>query len=410
MISVNKSILVTLFTLFASNVFAQQSDHKIKTDFIDNYSDLSKSITQSKSVFAIDSIEKELIKLDDKFIEYSELLDNALYPSSYKIELVNLFIELKSTEQRLLIIENQNERLDILTQEVSNYKFEISFLNKRADSLHKAIKNSQLNEVQLSKLVKRYRTNLELRDELVMSLIDSLMITYIDMTINEGREVSDQSESGRVSSTNPLEMLVNIIEENIEYTSNSNQVLYVEDRLRMYAMQHHFEEVWNKIGDNLLIAYGGSQKTEWNSEINSKMRDWRMVTSQKMWNSVDHYLEFSSVELEAFDNNYSFFIALDNFIKNAQKKSDGRIISKNDYEDYKNFQGFWSNKVKNEWSTLIRDSEFLTVAQISSIDDQLIDWESESRPIHPLFLVLLVLTVISISGYILVLSKSKKLN
>ncbi len=205
-------------------------------------------------------------------------------------------------------------------------------------------------------------------------------------------------------------MLVNIIEENIEYTSNSNQVLYVEDRLRMYAMQHHFEEVWNKIGDNLLIAYGGSQKTEWNSEFNSKMRDWRMVTSQKMWNSVDHYLEFSSVELEAFDNNYSFFIALDNFIKNAQKKSDGRVFSNTGYEDYKNFQGFWSNKVKNEWSTLIRDSEFLTVAQISSIDDQLIDWESESRPIHPLFLVLLVLTVISISGYILVLSKSKKLN
>ncbi len=195
MISVNKSILVTIFTIIASNVFAQQSDHKIKTDFIDNYSDLSKSITQSQSVFALDSIEKELNKLDDKFIEYSELLDNALYPSSYKIELENLFTELKSTEQRLLIIENQNERLDVLTKEVSNYKLEINFLNKRADSLHKAIKASQLNEVQLSKLVKRYRTNLELRDELVLSMIDSLMITYVDMTMYDGREVSDQNES-----------------------------------------------------------------------------------------------------------------------------------------------------------------------------------------------------------------------
>lgn len=408
--SFKKSVLVTLFTLITSCVFAQLSDHKIKTDFNNNYSALSKSISLSQSVITIDSIKKEINKLDEKFIEHSQLLDNALYPSSYKFEFEDLNAKLSSAEQRLLIIENQSERLERLIQEVSHYKSEISFLNNRADSLYKVMEASQLDQLQLSMLVKRYRTNLELRDELVMSIIDSLMITYNEMTTNEGNEISDQVESGRVTGTNTLEMLMDIIEKNIEYASNSNQVLSVEDHLRMYAIQHHFEEVWNKIGDNLLTAYGGSQKTEWNSEIKSKMRDWRMITSQKMWNSVDQYLEFSSVELEAFDNNYSFFIALDNFIKDAQKKSEGRIISNTGYEDYKNFQGFWSNKVKNEWSILIQDSEFLTVAQISSIDDQLIDWESESRPIHPLFIVLIVLTAISIGGYVLVLSKAKKVN
>jgi len=405
-----KSVLVTLFTLITSSVFAQQSDHKIKTDFNNNYSALSKSISLSQSVITIDSLQKEINKLDEKFIEHSQLLDNALYPSSYKFEFQNLIAKLSSAEQRLLIIENQSERLESLIQEVSHYKSEISFLNKRADSLNKVMEASQLDQLQLSMLIKRYRTNLELRDELVMSIIDSLMITYNEMTTNEGNEISDQVESGRVTGTNTLEMLMDIIEKNIEYASNSNQVLSVEDYLRMYAIQHYFEEVWNKIGDNLLTTYGGSQKAEWNSEIISKMRDWRMVTSQKMWNSVDQYLEYSSVELEAFDNNYSFFIALDNFIKDAKKKSEGQVISNTSYEDYKNFQGFWSNKIKNEWSILIQDSEFLTVAQISSIDDQLIAWESVSRPVQPLFLVLLVLTAISIGGYVLVLSKAKKLN
>ncbi|GAB5408844.1 MAG: hypothetical protein BalsKO_12090 [Balneolaceae bacterium] len=405
------TILIALCSLFIfSTVTAQQSDFEITTQFDRDYQVITTELTNAQSVKTIDSLKKEIIFFDDEYFEHSKLLDHALYPDTFKSKISELQKKANSAEQRLLIIENQSERLVKLSQEVAYYKSEIAFLNSRADSLRKAIASSQVSEQQLTDLVKRYRENLELRDELIIDVVDSLMVTYSGMTSRKIVEISDQVESGRILGNNPLEMLESIIEENIEYASVTNRTLSLEDHLRMYTVQHHFEDVWNQIDDKMLAAYGGQKKVEWNSNITSKMKDWRMVTSQKMWNSMDQYLEFSDMELGAFDNNYSFFIALDSFIKEAQKKSEDEIISTESYQDYKKFQEFWSGKVKNEWSNLIKDSEILTIAQISVIDEQLTNWESVARPIHPFLMVLIVLTFISIGGYVFVLSKSRKIS
>lgn len=401
--------LIVLFSLFIfSTVTAQQSDFKITTGFERYYKAIATELTNAQSVNAVDSLQKEILFLDDEYLGHSKLLDHALYPATYESKISELQTKANSAEQRLLIIENQSERLVKLSQEVAYYKSEIAFLNSRADSLRKAIASSQASEERLAGLVKRYRENLELRDELIIDVVDSLMITYSGMTSRRIIEISDQVESGRILGNNPLEMLESIIEENIEYASATSRALSLEDHLRMYTVQHHFEDVWNQIDDKMLAAYGGQKKSEWHADITSKIKDWRMVTSQKMWNSMDHYLEFSDMELGAFDNNYSFFIALDSFIKEAQKKSEGEIMSTESYQDYKKFQEFWSGKVKNEWSSLIKDSEVLTIAQISLIDEQLTSWESGVRPIHPFLIVLIVLTIISIGGYVLVLSKSRQ--
>mgnify|MGYP003639043889 CR=1 FL=1 len=404
-----KMIFTLLFILLiSSTLFAQESDYKITSDFKTNYDSIAIALSNASTVKQVDSLKQEIVLLDDEYFKYDELIDNSIYPSNYKAQIDELKLKSSTAEHRLLIIENQSERLAKLSQEVAYYKSEIAFLNTRADSLRKAIARSEVSEERLAGLVKRYRKNLELRDELVMDVVDSLMITYSGINSIKISEISNQVESGRITGTNPLEMLKNIIDENIEYASNTNKVLTVEDHLRMYALQHHFEEVWNRVGNKMITAYGGTENSEWNTAFTSKIKDWRMVTSQKMWNSMDKYLEFSDVELGAFDNNYSFFIALDGFVKEAQKKSNDEIISNESYQDYKKFQQFWSGKVKNEWSNLIQNTEVLTVAQISSIDEQLSSWEAEARPIHPFLLVLLVLTSISLGGYILVMSKSKK--
>ncbi|MEQ9310494.1 MAG: hypothetical protein RLN90_13650 [Balneolaceae bacterium] len=406
-----KYMLIILTSLIIiSGASAQQSDYQIKTEFTEDYQAIDTALTNARSVVMINNLKKEIIFLENEYFEYSKLLNNAFYPATYKNKINELLTKANSVEQRLLIIENQNERIAKLSNEINYYKSEIAFLNSRADSLRKAIKSSEASEQHLAGLVKRYRENLELRDELIMDVVDSLMTTYSGMTTKKIIELADQVEFRRISSENPLDMLERIIEENTEYVSGSNRALSVEDHLRMYAVQHHFEDVWNQIGGKMLAAYGGNKKQEWNTNITSKLKDWRMATSQKMWKSMDQYLEFSDVELGAFDNNYSFFIALDSFIKEAQMKSEGEIISTESYQDYKKFQAFWSGKIKNEWSNLIQDSEVLTIAQITLIDNQLTSWESEARPIHPFLIVLLALTIISIGGYVLVLSKSNQSN
>lgn len=403
------TFVIAALSLVSFGAFAQESDHQIKTNFEEKYASIEQGLNTASSVLEIDSLKSEVDALIQKYEGYNKLLDNALYPRTFTGQIEAIQEEANSAEQRLLIIENQNERLAQLNKEVSVYRSEITFLNSRADSLRKAIATSMESEERLTALVKRYRENLERRDELVMGVIDSLMITYSGMTTGKLNEISEQVESGRISnSNNPLEMIENIIEENIEYAASTNRVLSVEDHLRMYAVQNHFEDAWSQIGNRLVSAYGGNKQAEWNTRIDEKIRDWRMTTSQKMWKSMDQYLEFSNVDLGAFDNNYSFFIALDSFVKEARKKSEDAIISSESYDDYVRFQEFWSNKIKNEWSSLIQEADVLTVAQISSIDDQLSSWEYESRPIHPFLIVLLVLTAISLIGFSLAMFKTKK--
>merc|ERR1711974_551883 len=121
------------------------------------YSELLSNIEMAQKVSEIDSI---IIVIDDfrsNYSEHSEMLDYALYPESFNSKIASLKSEARSSEHKLLIIENQAERLSMLTEEVSRFKGELANLNARSDSLRNEIAHSQQSEKQLSELVTRYR-------------------------------------------------------------------------------------------------------------------------------------------------------------------------------------------------------------------------------------------------------------
>lgn len=404
------SIFIFLFLLlFTSVTHAQQSDYEIKSDFEDRYTLLKEGFLTAPAVWMVDSLKQNVNTMDSTFSKHATLLDAALYPETYRSAMESLRREAMAAEQRLLIIESQGERLERLGSELTLYQNELAIMNTKADSLRSAINRSQASEERLSRLVAEYRKSLEVRDELIVNVVDSLLITYKGMSNERLQELSEGINSGRIpGSKNPLNLVSVMLDENIDYTASANSMLNVEDHLRMYTVQKHFSDSWDQIGGRLIETYGGNQKEDWRATIESKLKTWRMTASQKMWNSMDHYLEYSDVNLDAFDNNYSFFVALDNFIKEAQKNKEGNILPSDSYENYKQFQEFWSGKIKNEWSKMVQDSEVLTMAQISSIDEQLSGWEAASRPIHPLLLLLFVVTGISIIGFGVSMFKTRR--
>ena len=152
------TLLVTLIAVISTySVSAQQSDYEVKKEFESRYTSLETTITKANSVNRIDSI---LLAIDDLAldnIEHEELLNFALYPESYASAISKLKSDARTTEYKLLIIENQTERLTMLSDELGNYKQEISNLVKRSDSLRIAIASSQESERKLSELVRNYR-------------------------------------------------------------------------------------------------------------------------------------------------------------------------------------------------------------------------------------------------------------
>ncbi|MEP5944443.1 MAG: hypothetical protein ABJ356_07790, partial [Balneola sp.] len=113
--------LLTLLLLFAVNstaLFAQQSDYQIKKDFENRHAELLTSIEMAQKVNEIDSLIMVIDDFKSNFSEHSEMLDYALYPESFDSKVANLKSEARSSEHKLLIIENQAERLSELTEEV----------------------------------------------------------------------------------------------------------------------------------------------------------------------------------------------------------------------------------------------------------------------------------------------------
>ncbi|MEX0720842.1 MAG: hypothetical protein WD059_09255 [Balneolaceae bacterium] len=384
---------------------AQQSDYQITRDFQEQYRSLKTTVSTAISVAEVDSLTDEIDQFEEEFSEHDTLLRAALYPDTFEDRIEELRNDARAAEHKLLIIENQNERLSSLTNELSSYETEISNLNTRAESLRQAIATSEDSERQLSNLVQRYRNSMEERDDFILTVIDSLLITYEDLSPEAVSELSE-TESGEVSEqNNPLQIINSIVEENIQRLRADDETLTTEDYLRMYVVQNRFNEVWEQIGDDLLLIYGGTDQSSWESTINNNLSDWNASASRNMWASLDAYLEEENVQLEAFDNNESFYNSITNFVRGATEESRGRMLRSGNYEEFQNFYEFWNGKIKNDWSEYVQEGDVLTMSQISSIDQEIVTWRDEASPRSYLFPILLGISLLVIIGLIILIAR-----
>ncbi|WP_421774603.1 hypothetical protein [Gracilimonas sp.] len=388
------------------SISAQTSDYRVKKNFEERYAELKSSISEAMTVQEIDSLRIEIEDFEYYNEDHDKLLDNALYPETFESSIEELKQRARAAEHKLLIIENQNEKLTQLSNELSTYKSEIANLNDRTDSLRNAILASEESESDLSNLVERYRKSMEERDEFVLNMIDSLFITYKDM---QGKALAEFTEENGPRALqeedNPLHVIESVIEENIQILKADNGTLQTEDYLRMYVVQNRFSEVWNQIGDDLTRIYAGNKSAEWENNIEDKLGDWKASASRNMWASMDNYLESNNVDLGAFDSNESFYKSIEQFVSKATDASREKVITDENYADFQAFYDFWNGKIKKDWGKFVQEGEVLTMNQISTIDTEIMTWRDEAKPKSFLIPILFGLSLLTIVGLIIVLAR-----
>lgn len=400
------SVLGLLLLFTTSWVQAQQSDYEIKKEFEARVSQIEEAIVETKSVKDTDSLLVVIDELALDFADHADMLDYALYPESYSSTIASLKSDTRAAEYKLLIIENQAERLQILSQEVSAYRTEIGNLTKRADSLRLAIAKSQKSEARLSRLVKEYRESVEKRDEFIFDVVDSLFVAYNELDPSAIEELArKQQEKGGNIADNPLTMIRAIIRQNIETLKAGNNSLNIEDYLRMYALQKKVNEAWKAIGDELVAIYGADNQNSWKREIQENLKDWKATVSHSMWASLDDYMEAQGVDLGAFDNSESFFRSLDAFVSKSTERSDDNILTSTAYDEFKVFSQFWTSKVMDEWNRYLVEGEVLTASQIAAIDTKVDDWRDRSRPVSGALIVLFGVGLVAVVGFIIAMVK-----
>lgn len=399
--------VVLLFS--ATQAFAQVSDYKIKKNFEENYARLNTAIQNVMEVSKLDSLQNEVSNLEYRNESHEKMLDHALYPETFDSSIDKLKQLAQSAETRLLIIESQDEKLAQLSGELASYKEELASLNSRTDSLRQAIMSSEESEEDLSALVRRYRKSMKDRDEMVLNMVDSLFIMYNDLEGDKLAELSDKLKARKISSgDNPLKLIDSMVEDNLAILKSKNSSLQTEDYLRMYVVQNRFNEIWNQIGKDMANIYGGDDSGKWKNSIDSKMKDWKASASKNMWDSMDAYLEQNNVDLGAFDNNASFYAAIEDFVNKATDSSKEKVMTQENYEDFQAFYDIWNGKIKNDWGNYVQEGEVLTMSQISNIDSEVMSWKEQAEPRSFLIPILLGLSLLTIVGLVIVLARRKQ--
>ncbi|MBO6793371.1 MAG: hypothetical protein JJ895_05640 [Balneolaceae bacterium] len=399
-------IVPILLILPVAQVSAQNSDYELVKDFNSKTELISHKIQNAITTVQIQGIEAELDSVEQKYADHKEIINHAIYPATFNEEIEALRANLITNEHRLYLIENQREQLFDLSNQVMAHRAEINRMYAQVDSLNREIELSQASEARLSQLVQNYRNKVEQRDRLLFGMIDSLLFTHQKLQATMSTEQS--METYMISDdSNPLAMIHQIIEQNIEATHANNAMLSVNDHLRMRSLQIQFERTWDRTKDDFTDVYSNDD-VDWGAQIDSALKQWRMIASKKMWDSVDQYLAQNEIDLGAFDNRLSFYQAMDSFIAEGYEISKDEFLVSDSFQEFVEFEEFWNETFKTKWIPKTPEGVLLSEDQISTIDAALTDWEETARPIHPMLAAIIALAIVSLTGFILVMAKARK--
>lgn len=400
------TITIILLSAVALSTNAQVSDYQIKQEYDNAYRQLKSELKTANSFAEYDSLNTEIDSLRTEFRAHESIINHAVYPESFEQQIAELRNLAQHFTERQLVIENMNERLDKLNTQLNNYQAELANLYAKTDSLRDDVQQKNKKNKNLTYSLEHYKKSMEERDRMMLNMVDSLFAGFRDLSDNEISEMRGEfAEYNIQNEENPLKFLQSVIQRNTQWIKSSKETLTTDDMLRMHVIQHRFSEVWNKIGDNLVAVYGQDNPRQWKNNIQQQLNDWRATTSRNMWRSIDRELAARNLDLEAFDNNESFYRALNTYIKQATDSSRAKVMTNGEYQDFQAFYDFWNSTLKKDWGDLVQEGEVLTINQISAIDSEMMEWKEASKPKSFFIPVLLVGSLLLIVVLIIVLAR-----
>lgn len=400
------SILIAGFNSEAS-AQAAQSDYQIQQDFKEKYRMLNDSLETVQDTETARRLARKVKLLETKYRDHRELLNKVLYPDTFEEELRALKQRTVSTQQRLYTIERQEAKLGELTEQLTSYDTRLTQLNSQTDSLRRAMERSVQSESQLSGLVRQYRENLEKRDDLILSFVDSMMVTYDQMNLESAKNMENVRKQAQITADgNALKMIEGIARENIEFLK-SNTKLSTEEYLRMSAVQQQFQGMWKTLGNKMSEIYADNNTEEAKKQVDTAIREWNQIVTDRTWTSLNRVVEEEGLNIPDFGDRKAFYNNLMGYIDNALSESQDKATEEG-YKKYQQFKSFWSNQVKVQWGEYLDESNLLTNRQIASVDQKLDEWAISAEPESGNLLVyLLGATVLAIVVLGVMLAREK---
>ena len=199
--SIFPTVIVSILCSLPHQLLAQ-SDYEIVQEFKNKYKQLEESINSANNLEELNSLVVQIDRFRKDYEDKKDLLDKSLYPENFD----RVFEKLDMA----FVIRNQDfTTIDVLQTENIELKEQITILNQRNTELINKIqeyeyvnKKNAKKIAELENLVASLRASLKRRDELILSIVDSLMPSLTPertaLTPEEQNQVYIEAEKGNV--------------------------------------------------------------------------------------------------------------------------------------------------------------------------------------------------------------------
>ncbi len=399
--------LILLISIFSFNLYCQ-SDYEIVQSFKNRISEIEIKIKDAISLEDLQNASEEIEKLRKDFLPHKELLDRSLYPENFQKIIDNL-------NNSVVIRKGDFVQIEELQTEVVTLRSEIDALNKKNSELLNQIYSLEIQRekdektiAKLQNLVRELRASLIQRDELVYSIIDSLM-PRIDVDPKSLTDMEKQDIIAETESKNVLFLIKKSLRDNNRFLEITT--LKPEDIEEVKRQQDGFVSLWQKIGPKLTDIYSAKpEKSNELRQIDALFTNWKNNLRREVWESIRDDFSIGGINLRRFNNSGDFTKIVTDFIDEEIKS----INLKSKEEAERVFSVFtdsiWYKKINNQWIPYLLDNKMITVEQKNQIDQKITEWKDIVATSMSIWIYVAVGAVLIVIIVLVMMKMKKKSN
>jgi len=397
-----KTLSILMMISFMSAFNFAQSDFEIKQNFLNKYKQIETSIEYANNDADCSVIAGQIEKLKSEFAQHSALLDNALYPDDFNSSFAKLNKKLSIRQSDVLQIGDLKVQVTALNDQLLKLNQENSELMSQVQSLKRSNSRNAKTIDSLKTLVKRLSAKLKERDDLVMSMVDSLFqqITVIPATVN------DYESNGvfkKIATTNFFENIKRSVYDNMKFMRVTQ--LTVTDLSDIREQQKELSSRWQKVGPALAKVYLQSkQQANEVTQINDLFESWKLEIDNQVWGRVNDLFVKQNIHLLQFKSGDEFTNSVTSFVQDEIKNYGVKGKDESDKTYAMFVDSTWFKDVDPTWIPYLMNNRMLSEANKDSLDSQMKIWKEKVSPSQfPLWIIYVVVGVIMITVLSIVL-------
>lgn len=403
-----RTYLNNLFILFlllgiADSLWAQ-SDREIVDNFKKEYSAIEQTIKNATSLEELNNVVIKIDSLKTNYAPHKELLDKSLYPDKYDVSIEKL-------NKAYLLRQGDFATIDVLQTQVGELKQQVDFLTERNNELILKVRSLEAQTQKDAKTIKKLQSlvaelqsAIQERDDLVISMVDSLMPPIMrekeNLSAEDKKKVASEEQKNNV-----LNNVKTTIRDNIRFMKVTS--LKPADLKTIRQQQKDFAAVWQKVGVRLVEVYAGNgRKSEELKQIDELFDNWYAAMEKEAWDSINEEFLLHGIELRSFENGQQFTSAVLMFIgdeiKNHGVKSDEEAK-----RVYANFaDSTWFAVIEPVWMTYLVENKMLKDEEKNQMESKIADWRHELYPSY--WWIYLIIAVVIIAGGVFIFMRGRK--